>query len=253
MHIHFILVSPHTPENVGAACRAMKTMGFSGLRVVAPRCDLRDDMVYKLAHASYDILEAIEVFPDLAAALADCALAIACTANPRDVRADYHDLSALPELIAGKRDVAEHIAIVFGREDGGLNSQELRLCQLASSIPMATTYPSLNLAQAVMLYAYTLSPLNGFRTDPPPAEPLPFAPLKEKLDVLLDALNIWPRLAMRGRIIERVAAMKGSDMKLVHSLVSRMLNLLEKGRVEGPVSDDIEQTPSAIDAGETVR
>jgi len=245
MHIHFILVSPHTPENVGAACRAMKTMGFTGLRVVDPRCDLRDDMVYKLAHASYDILEAIEVFPDLASALADCALAIACTANPRDVREDYHELSALPELIAGKRDVAEHIAIVFGREDGGLNSQELRLCQLASSIPMATTYPSLNLAQAVMLYAYTLSPLNGFRSDPPPAEPLPFAPLKAKLDLILDALNIWPRLAMRGRIIERVAAMKGSDMKLVHSLSSRLINLLRLGPDDGSGGIDAPALPAA--------
>ena len=224
MKIHFVLVSPHTPENLGAACRAIKTMGFLSLRVVEPRCDIYCDKAYQLAHGSYDILESIVVYKSIGEALSDCQLAIACTAKCRDSHADYFDLNSLPALIDSKREGIADLAIVFGREDGGLSNEELACCHITSSIPMATEYPSLNLAQAVMLYANALSPMTNLTKCECPHELLPFEPLRQKLLTALERLEIWPSSAIHGRITERIAAMSASDMRLAHSFLSRVIS-----------------------------
>jgi tRNA/rRNA methyltransferase len=63
------------------------------------------------------------------------------------------------DLIKNKANTINNLAIVFGREESGLTNDELKLCDVVTSVPMKTTYPSLNLAQSVMIYAYTLSML----------------------------------------------------------------------------------------------
>jgi tRNA/rRNA methyltransferase len=158
MQIHFILVEPAVPENVGAAARAIKTMGFTSLRLVNTKAHL-DEKASWLAHASNEILENAQVFKSLKDATIDIDWIIGTSAKKRRVNEDYYPANKINELIKDKANTIKNLAIVFGREASGLTNDELKLCDIVTSVPMKTTYPSLNLAQSVMIYAYTLSML----------------------------------------------------------------------------------------------
>lgn len=102
-----------------------------------------------------DVLARATVFPDLAAALADCSVAAGTTSRRGGYRSRAHPLRAAAaelDAVAG----SNKIAIVFGREDHGLTNRELKLCNRLITIPTAPEYPSLNLAQAVAVVAYEL-------------------------------------------------------------------------------------------------
>jgi TrmH family RNA methyltransferase len=108
-----------------------------------------------LAHASEDILENSQIFPTLREALADKHFVIATTRRGRGLHFPYFTPEELGQKIIPVSQ--EHkIAIVFGREATGLTNEEIQLCHAISTIPAAASHPSLNLAQAVMLYAYEL-------------------------------------------------------------------------------------------------
>lgn len=153
--LRFVLVRPSHPGNIGAAARAMRTMGFSRLVLVAPHKYPHPDAT-ALAAGADDVLEKIAVVPTLAEALADCTFALGCTARRRGVQ--------LPELVprgAAAQAVSAlaqggEVAVVFGNERTGLENDELMRCHAAVHIPSDPTYSSLNLAQAVQVLAYEL-------------------------------------------------------------------------------------------------
>ena len=222
MQISFILVEPATPENVGATARALKTMGFSDLRLVNP-CNHLSAPARWLAHASNDILEQAKVYDSFKNANEDFDFKIGTTAKKRSVKADYFPLPGLPDLIKDKGDSVKSIAMVFGREESGLKNEELKLCDLVTTVPLKTTYPSLNLAQAVMLYAYELSKLNYSETKKEEINPESFTALKEKVaHILLDTgfkenTNIYPRF------LERMNFLSENDIHLLHSFCNKFL------------------------------
>jgi tRNA/rRNA methyltransferase len=150
----FVLYRPQSAGNIGAVARALKNMGFDDLRLVG-RGPLNDREAVKMAVHADDILAGASVYPSLADALADCSLAVGTTSRRGGYRSRATPLRpAAVELdaLAG----ANKIAIVFGREDRGLTNRELKLCHRLITIPTAAEYPSLNLAQAVMVVAYEL-------------------------------------------------------------------------------------------------
>lgn len=156
MHFTFILVEPAVAENVGSSARALKTMGFERLVVVNSNVHKQPEASW-LAHGSADILNKIEEFDTLGAAIRDMDLVIGTTAKKRRVYEDYYTCSEIPGILDSKVDMLENVAIVFGREESGLTNEELKLCNIFTGIPMKTKYPSLNLAQSVMIYAWELS------------------------------------------------------------------------------------------------
>lgn len=152
-HIRFVLVGTQHPGNIGAAARAMKTMGLARLVLVAPEKPLDEDAFRRSAGAE-DVLGDAPVFATLAEAVADCRLVLGCTARSRRVQLE----ELLPEL-AGQRAVAKagepaEVAFVFGRERTGLTNEELQLCHAAVHIPSDPEFSSLNLAAAVQVLAY---------------------------------------------------------------------------------------------------
>jgi len=150
----FVLYRPQSAGNIGAAARALKNMGFDDLRLVG-RGPLNDRDAVKMAVHADDLLANATVYPSLAAALADCSLAVGTTSRRGGYRSRATPLrAAAVELDALA--TANKIAIVFGREDRGLTNRELKLCHRLVTIPTAPEYPSLNLAQAVMVVAYEL-------------------------------------------------------------------------------------------------
>ncbi|HEY6301006.1 MAG TPA: RNA methyltransferase [Candidatus Binatus sp.] len=150
----FVLYRPQSAGNIGAVARALKNMGFDDLRLVG-RGPLNDREAVKMAVHADDILANAKVYPSLADALADCSLAVGTTSR----RGGYHSRATPLRAAAVELDAlagANKIAIVFGREDRGLTNRELKLCHRLITIPTAAEYPSLNLAQAVMVVAYEL-------------------------------------------------------------------------------------------------
>jgi TrmH family RNA methyltransferase len=152
--IHFVLVEPEDTANVGAAARALKNTGFERL-VVVRRHDPFTPKARYMAHGATDILENAQHLQDFSAAIAPMKLVIGTTQRVRDLKAP----ALLPEEAAVRVwDVARSgpVALVFGRESTGLTNEELYRCHLVLTIPSPTRYPSYNLAQAVLLVAYTL-------------------------------------------------------------------------------------------------
>lgn len=153
-NIAFVLVSPKASGNVGAAARALKNMGFDDLRLVAPR-DYDPSAAAAMAVHAVDVLQRARIFPDLMTALDDRTLTIGTTCRGGPYRSETRVLrNVATELIAE----SDHnrTAIIFGPEDFGLSNSEVAQCQRLITIPTAAEYPSLNLAQAVMVVAYEL-------------------------------------------------------------------------------------------------
>jgi tRNA/rRNA methyltransferase len=150
----FVLFRPKEAGNVGAAARALKNMGFTELRLVAP-CSRTSSEAVAMAVHGRDLLERAQVFDTLGAAVADCALSVGTTCRKGPYRSHAKlARAAASELIS--ESASNRIAIVFGPEDTGLTNDELKLCHRLLTIPGAPDYRSLNLAQAVMIVAYEL-------------------------------------------------------------------------------------------------
>jgi len=133
----------------------MKNMGFTQLRIVKG-CDRFDSEALKFAVAARDVLESAIVFPDLASAIADCTLTVGTTRRHGKYR---QEILSPPEVAACFREQVTpecRAAIVFGREDNGLTTEELSQCRLHATIPTSNEYGSLNLAQSVLLFCYEL-------------------------------------------------------------------------------------------------
>jgi len=160
MRLSIILVEPARAENIGAAARAMKTMGLNELRIVASEAYLEPAARW-VAHGSGDILDNARHFDCLAAALADVDFSIATTARSRAKFHYYATPEQLQTLLEEKQQWLGHSALIFGREDSGLTNEELALADILTGIPMQADYPSLNLGQAVMVYCYQLGRLKS--------------------------------------------------------------------------------------------
>lgn len=224
MLISFVLVEPSTPENVGAAARAIKTMGFYELLLVNP-CNHLSDPARWLAHGSGEILENAKVFTSLQKAVAGFDLVIGTTAKSRSVKYDYHPLPRLPEIIKSKGNTVQKVAIVFGREESGLRNEELKLCHLVTTVPMKTTFPSLNLAQAVMLYAWELSKIesssHNTATD---RNEESFNSVYQKVETLLKEAGFKENSAIYPRFLERISMLNEGDIHLLHSYCNKLLS-----------------------------
>ena len=152
--VAIVLVEPQSPGNIGMVCRAMKNMGITELRLVNP-CVHDHPEAHKFAVSARDVLERATIFPSLADALADSPLSIGTTRR----HGKYRPEIISPEQVARKilPGLGQHrAAFVFGREDNGLTTDELSLCRWHATIPSATEYGSLNLAQSVLVFCYEL-------------------------------------------------------------------------------------------------
>ncbi len=153
----FVLVEPSHPGNVGAAARALKTMGFSRLVLVAPRVAhvKTDPEAIAMASGADDVLASAGIVATLADALAGVQWSVALTARVRE----YGPPQMAPRTAASE--ACRHtgggdVAFVFGNERTGLSNEHVERCSALAHIPANPAYSSLNLAQAVQVLAYEL-------------------------------------------------------------------------------------------------
>lgn len=184
-----ILVGTSHPGNAGAAARGAANFGIAELRFVAPRCDVKNREALDRAVHAKPLLEAAKVYPNLAAALEGCSLAVGTTA--RSAKAVNHmlrkpmDVRDFLDSLGGQKWDGT-LAYVFGPEDTGLHGDDVDKLDQLVTIPTAT-YNSLNLAHAVTLLCY-----EHFRVDA-----VSITPERELSPDALNALNrAWDELCI---------------------------------------------------------
>lgn len=228
MKIHFVLVEPKVPENIGASARAIKTMGFDSLILVNPS-NQDEGKTRWVAHGSGEILDKAVVCDSLDEAVADSDFIVATTAKFRSVKHDYIPSDKLPDFIGGKVASINDLSMVFGREESGLTNREMKLCDITSRIAMAKSYPSLNLSQAVMIYAYELSRFALYKHDPESTvrEENSIKVLKLQIKKLLLKTGLDQDDNRFGRIMERISFVGNDDINLLHSLCNLISDRFE--------------------------
>ncbi len=151
-NVRIVLVRPRGAANVGAVARAMKNMGVAELVLVRPAL-VRAFWSKALAVHADDVLERVRRCDSLDEAVADCGLVVGTTCRGGLYRAAAEPpRSAAPQIMATA--ATNRVALLFGPEDHGLNNDDLKRCQRLIAIPTDPGYPSLNLAQAVMVCCY---------------------------------------------------------------------------------------------------
>ncbi len=152
--IRVVLLRPSHPGNIGAAARAMKTMGITQLRLVRPKRFPHPD-ARAMAAGAADVLESAHACASLEEALAETAYSVALSARERELSHSSLDArAAAQELLRAAR--KDEVAIVFGNETVGLSNRDIMRCSALARIPADPEYASLNLAQAVQVIAYEL-------------------------------------------------------------------------------------------------
>lgn len=150
----FVLVRPQLPENIGAAARGMLNFGLERMRVVAPREGWPSPKAVAMASGAGRVLDNAGHFASVPEAVADCDYVFATTARPREltktVLSPEEAMENARELsAAGKR-----VGVLFGPERAGLENEDLVHASAIVSVPVNPDFPSLNLAQCVLLLAY---------------------------------------------------------------------------------------------------
>lgn len=228
MHLSIVLVAPARAENIGAAARAMKTMGFTDLRIVDSTAHLEPATRW-VAHGSGDIIDNITTYDTLADALHDISFTVATTARSRAKFHYYATPAELVPLLAEKSAWLTKAALVFGREDSGLTNEELELADVLTGVPMVADYPSLNLGQAVMVYCYQLASL--MQTTPAQVtgtDENQLVALRARLQYLLTALDVADDQKMADWLHQRLGRLEQRDTAMLH----RLLHDIEKKLAE---------------------
>jgi tRNA/rRNA methyltransferase len=156
--LRWVLVETSHPGNVGSAARALKTMGFSDLHLISPKIAgvAQTPEAIALASGAVDVLESSQETSSLESAVQGCTLVLGLTSRDREFgppALNWQDARPLVQAaIAGH----QRVALLFGPERTGLDNHHLSLCTHRVWLDANPLYPSLNLAQAIMVCAFTL-------------------------------------------------------------------------------------------------
>lgn len=237
-NIQIVLVEPSHSGNIGSAARAMKTMGLSHLRLVAPKQPL-DEQALALAAGAQDILAQATLFPDFNTAVADCTLVIGTSARLRHLQSSLLEPRECATRVL-ERAAGTKVALVFGRERVGLSNEELLKCHYHLCFPTNPDYGSLNLAMAVQLTAYEIRmawlalqksepnpPLVKATSHPTAQEMEHFFAHTERVYTQLGFIqhaSVMPKLR---RLYQRAALERGEL-----NLLRGMLSAIEKANIE---------------------
>jgi TrmH family RNA methyltransferase len=232
-NVRLILMEPRTPANIGAAARAMKTMGLSRLVLVRPEPWRETREAWYIAHGAEDVLAASEEFAELEDALAPLRL-VAGTTNRRRTR--LHATPERPDTAAARLVAAAQegpVGVLFGNEDTGLTAEALGRCPIVITIPSAVERPSLNLSHAVQVVAYELLLAAAGDIGPSPPDLASTAELEALYAHILElmlAVGFRPREDDATTFLPSVrrcfgrAGFEGRDIRTIH----RILSLVEK-------------------------
>ena len=192
-----ILIEPQLAENIGMTARAMANFGLSELRLVNPKNGWPKKGVREAASGATHVLDAATLYGSLPEAIADCRYVLATTARERgQMKRVLGPEQGMAEVVAR---VGLRTAVMFGRERVGLTNDEVSLADAIITFPVSPDFPSLNLAQAVLLVGYAWRQASGRAVLPftgellsPPATREALVALFGSLETALDAAGFYP-------------------------------------------------------------
>ena len=152
MHPIIILISPQMGENIGATARAMKNFGLSELRIVAPRDGWPNPKADSMSVGAIDIIQNAKIYDNIKNAIEDIEFLYATTAVPRAMNKDY----VMAHEIGANYPIEQNVGIMFGRENCGLNNDEIAYANTILSIETDPEFSSLNIAHAVAVVAHAI-------------------------------------------------------------------------------------------------
>ncbi len=156
-NLKVVLVEPNGPLNVGSVARLCANFEVDELRIISPKCDINSLDAKKMALRGQRYLDKCLIFNNIEQAISDCDLVLAsCGRFETSKDSIFYSPEDISTWISSKKQI-NNLAILFGREDRGLNNQELLLAHKVFNIPTSPNYPSLNLSHAVSIFLYELS------------------------------------------------------------------------------------------------
>lgn len=150
----FVLIRPQMGENIGAAARAMWNFGLDRMRIVDPRDGWPNQKAVAMASGAGRLLDDAQLFGDTAAAIADCDFVYATTARPRDLTKTVFTPEAAMADARDRIAAGGKVAVMFGPERAGMENDDIARANAIISVPVNPDFPSLNLAQCVLLTGY---------------------------------------------------------------------------------------------------
>ncbi|QMU57842.1 MAG: TrmJ/YjtD family RNA methyltransferase [Boseongicola sp.] len=150
----FVLVRPQMGENIGAAARAMWNFGLDRMRIVAPRDGWPNQKAVAMASGAGRLLDEAQLHDDLPSAIGDRTFVYATTARQRDLTKPVFTPEAAMADARARMSAGESVAVMFGPERAGLENEDISRANALISVPVNPEFPSLNLAQCVLLTAY---------------------------------------------------------------------------------------------------
>ncbi|WP_397544242.1 TrmH family RNA methyltransferase [Roseovarius salis] len=150
----FVLVRPQMGENIGAAARAMWNFGLDRMHLVAPRDGWPNPAADAMASGAGRLLDAARLSGDLSGAVADAHYVYATTARARGLTKPVFSPEAAMQDAAARIAAGERVAVLFGPERAGLENADVARANAVINVPVNPDFPSLNLAQCILLTAY---------------------------------------------------------------------------------------------------
>jgi tRNA/rRNA methyltransferase len=156
--IKWVMMRTSHPGNVGSAARAIKTMGFSSLHLVNPAYQYmaKKAEAISLSSGAFDVLEGAQNHESLVDAVGPSQLVFGLTTRDREFGPPAISLNEAMEMASTALVADKPVAFVFGTERTGLDNDDLKHCTHRVWIDANPDYPSLNLAQAMMIVAYSM-------------------------------------------------------------------------------------------------
>ena len=182
-NVRIILKDTTHPGNIGSTARAMKTMGFTDLNLVATRA-LIDSHARALATGATDILDNVKYYDNLPAAIAECARIFAVSSRSRELSPTPVSIRDAANIAASQMAAGNKIAFIFGSERSGLTNADMLCAGYAVSIPGNPHYRSLNLSQAAQIVVYELR--QAVFADYPSPQQTSNMPTHAQIKMLLD-------------------------------------------------------------------
>ncbi len=237
-----VLVRPQMGENIGAAARAMWNFGLSRMRVVDPRDGWPSERAAALASGAGRVLDAAGLFSTTAQAVADCHYVYATTARGRDMTTPVLPPQAAMADAAARIAAGQKVAMLFGPERTGLENDDIALANAIVRVPVNPAFPSLNLAQCVLLCGYEWGQARdlpmvaaGGMAGAAPASQADIAALAQHFESVLDQQGFFFPDHKAAHMMQNLRNMwsrmplTDADAKMLHG----MLRQLVRGRSGG--------------------
>ncbi len=248
-----ILVNPQLGENIGAACRSMLNFGLTELRLVAPRDGWPNPAAESMAAGAVSVMENAKVYPSTEEAIADLSYILAATARRRELEVPVIGTNLVGEKLRATASQGLRTGILFGPEKAGLTNADVVLCDAILTYPVNPAFQSLNLAQAVNVFAFLWAASDGIEmpelfegalSDVAPRQDL--TRMFDHLDTELDNAGFYFPVAKRPLMQQNIRApltrakMSAQEVRTFRG----MIKALAEGRGKARVKQNQRNKPS---------